>query len=75
LAAGVSTPAIEKVLAVARRSGGIGGKACGAGGGGCVLIFTRAGAKRAVEAAVRNTGYQVLPLRIATKGLQVRAVL
>ena len=75
LAAGVSTPAIEKVLAVARRSGGIGGKACGAGGGGCVLIFTRAGAKRAVEAAVRNAGYQVLPLRIATKGLQVRAVL
>jgi len=29
----------------------------------------------AVEAAVRNTGYQVLRLRIATKGLQVRAVL
>ena len=75
LAAGVSTPAIERVLAVARRYGGIAGKACGAGGGGSVLIFTRAGAKRAVEAAVRNAGFQVLPLRIDTGGLQVRAVL
>lgn len=75
LANGVSTPAIERVLAVARRHGAIAGKACGAGGGGCVLVLTRAGAKRAVEAAVRDAGFQVLPLRVASRGLQVRAVL
>jgi D-glycero-alpha-D-manno-heptose-7-phosphate kinase len=75
LATGVSTPAIERVLTVARRHGGVAGKACGAGGGGCVLVFTRAGAKRVVEAAIRDAGFQVLPLRVASRGLQVRAVL
>ncbi len=74
LANGVSTPAIEKVLTVARRHGGVGGKACGAGGGGCVVVFVRAGAKRAVEGALRNAGFPVLRAGIAAKGLQVRTV-
>jgi len=75
LATGVSTPLIERVLAVARRSGALGGKACGAGGGGCVVVFVRSGAKRACESALRAAGFQVLPARIASKGLQVRTVL
>ena len=73
LSAGVSTPEIEKALSIARRHGAIGGKACGAGGGGCVVIFTRDGAKRAVESQLRGAGYQVLKMEIAPKGLQVRA--
>jgi len=74
LATGVSTALIERALAVARRSGALGGKACGAGGGGCVVVFVRAGARHACESALRAAGFQVLPARIAPKGLQVRTV-
>ncbi len=74
LAAGVSTPLIERALNVARRSGALGGKACGAGGGGCVLIFVRSGAKHACESALRGAGFQVLPARIAPRGLKVHAM-
>lgn len=73
LSPSVSTPEIEKALSIARRHGAIGGKACGAGGGGCVLIFTRDGAKRAVESQLRGAGFQVLKMEIAPRGLQVRA--
>lgn len=74
LGPGVSTPQIEEALAVARRAGAIGGKACGAGGGGSVLIFAREGARPACERALRAAGITVLPARIAPKGLRVRTV-
>jgi D-glycero-alpha-D-manno-heptose-7-phosphate kinase len=72
LAPGVSTPVIERAMAVARRHGAVAGKACGAGGGGCVLFFVRSGAKRYCEAALRTAGFAVLPSRIAQAGLTVR---
>ncbi|MDI6773725.1 MAG: hypothetical protein QME77_14240, partial [bacterium] len=75
MAPGVSTPGIEEALAVARRAGAIAGKACGAGGGGSVLILTREGAGPACRRALRAAGFAVLPARIAAKGLQVRTVL
>ena len=75
MAPGVSTPGIEEALAVARRAGAIAGKACGAGGGGSVLILTREGAGPACRRALRAAGFAVLPVRIAAKGLQVRTVL
>jgi D-glycero-alpha-D-manno-heptose-7-phosphate kinase len=74
LAAGVSTPLIERALSVARRAGAEGGKACGAGGGGCVVLVVRAGAKRRCEGALRAAGFQVLPARIAAAGVQIRTM-
>lgn len=74
MAPGVSTPEIEEALTVARRAGALAGKACGAGGGGSVLIFTRKGAKGACTRALRAAGFAVLPVRIAPKGLHVRTV-
>jgi D-glycero-alpha-D-manno-heptose-7-phosphate kinase len=73
LSSGVSTPVIERAMAVARRHGALAGKACGAGGGGCVLFFVRPGAKRYCEDALRTAGFAVLPSRIASSGLRVRA--
>ncbi|MDR7519007.1 MAG: hypothetical protein QN131_10815 [Armatimonadota bacterium] len=74
LASGVSTPVIERALAVARRHGGLAGKACGAGGGGCVLMVVRAGAKGRCEAGLRAAGFPVLRARITPRGLRVRVV-
>jgi D-glycero-alpha-D-manno-heptose-7-phosphate kinase len=47
-------------------------KACGAGGGGCVVFLVKPGAKERVEAALRDSGTAVLPCRIAPHGLRVR---
>lgn len=72
LAPGVSTPVVERALAAGRKHGALTGKACGAGGGGCVLLFVREGAKRFCEEGLRTAGFAVLPARIAASGLRVR---
>jgi D-glycero-alpha-D-manno-heptose-7-phosphate kinase len=71
LAAGISTPAIERLLALAAAGGAWGGKACGAGGGGCVAVLCPP--ERRAEIAVRlaEAGGQVLPARPAVQPLMV----
>ena len=70
----VTTPAIEKALEAARAAGAIAGKACGAGGGGCIVFLCRAGTRPAVEkalAALQSDGVQPLPARPTRVGLQL----
>lgn len=74
LSAMVSTPVIEKTIDTARRAGALAGKACGAGGGGCVAIICRDGARAGVEQALRGLaadGVQILPARPTRVGLQL----
>jgi len=66
---GITTPLIEKLIAVAKKSGGRAAKVCGAGGGGCVLLMVEEGAKEAVAQAVVHAGGRLLPLRVAREGL------
>ena len=70
-APGITTPLIDKLIAVARRNGGRAAKVCGAGGGGCVLMMVEEGAKDAVANAVAKAGGHILPLRVAREGLRV----
>ncbi len=68
----ISTPVIDRIIAGARRNGALGGKVCGAGGGGCVALLIEPGARGRVEAAVSAAGGQVLPIRIDRYGVRVR---
>jgi D-glycero-alpha-D-manno-heptose-7-phosphate kinase len=70
-APGITTPLIDKLIAVARKHGGRAAKVCGAGGGGCVLMMVEEGAKEAVSNAVARAGGHILPLRVARDGLRV----
>ena len=70
-APGITTPLIDKLIAVARKNGGRAAKVCGAGGGGCVLMMVEEGAKDAVAGAVARAGGHILPLRVAREGLRV----
>jgi D-glycero-alpha-D-manno-heptose-7-phosphate kinase len=70
-APGISTPLIEKLIAAARRDGGVAAKVCGAGGGGCVVFFVEKGAKGRVAEALGANGGRVLPFRVAREGLTV----
>jgi D-glycero-alpha-D-manno-heptose-7-phosphate kinase len=67
----ISTPMIEKLVAVALRQGAMAAKVCGAGGGGCVVFLTEPENRDHVSAAIRSYGGQVLPAIVARDGLSV----
>ncbi len=68
LAEGVSTPRVESLMAAARGAGAIGGKACGAGGGGCLAFLVREGTRLRVERALEEEGARVLPAHPVERG-------
>ncbi len=60
LAPGVSTPEIESLLGIAHSLGAWGGKACGAGGGGCVALLCPPERRTAIGEALASAGGTVL---------------
>ena len=71
-APGITTPLIDHLVTAARRAGSTGAKACGAGGGGCVVFLVEPGAKDRVTAVIEAAGAQVLPAKVAIRGVRVR---
>jgi D-glycero-alpha-D-manno-heptose-7-phosphate kinase len=72
LASVVSTPTIEAAIAAATRAGAWAGKACGAGGGGCVVFLSPADRRDAVAEALAGVGRgRVLPVQVENRGLTV----
>jgi D-glycero-alpha-D-manno-heptose-7-phosphate kinase len=71
LAPGVTTPAIDAMLASARTAGALGGKVCGAGGGGCLICLAEPQHVPAVRDALSAAGARLLDFQIETEGLKV----
>jgi D-glycero-alpha-D-manno-heptose-7-phosphate kinase len=71
LADGIETPAIARLLDLARARGGFGGKACGAGGGGAVAALVPSGRRAEITAAWRAAGALVLDAPPTARGLEV----
>lgn len=71
LAPGVTTPAIDAMLAAARAAGAYGGKVCGAGGGGCLFCIGEPEAIPAIRRALADNGARLLDFRIETEGLKL----
>lgn len=72
-APGITTPLIDKLIAVAAKHGGKAAKVCGAGGGGCVIFLVEEGAGSRVANAIGENGGHVLPLQVARDGLTLSA--
>jgi D-glycero-alpha-D-manno-heptose-7-phosphate kinase len=70
-APGITTPLIDRLVAVTRRAGAVGAKVCGAGGGGCVFFLVERGSKARVSEAIEREGATVLPVRVAPRGVTV----
>lgn len=68
----ISTPTIDRIIAAARRAGAMGGKVCGAGGGGCLALVIEPEAREKVEKVVVSSGGELLPVRIDRRGVRVR---
>jgi len=71
LAPGVTTPAIDTMLAAARAAGATGGKVCGAGGGGCLFCIGEPDAVPGIRRALESAGARLLPFRIEAEGLKI----
>ena len=63
----ISTPLIDRIIAVATAAGAIGGKALGASGGGCVLLIAANGFEEPVRRAVEALAAP-LPFAIDLRG-------
>jgi len=70
-APGITTLLIDKLVKVAAKHGGKAAKACGAGGGGCVLFLVEKGAASRVATAIGDNGGHVLPLQVARDGVRL----
>ena len=71
-APGISTPLIDRLIEVTRKSGALGAKVCGAGGGGCVFFLVEKGAKERVSELIAQQGVEVLPVSVAPRGVTVK---
>ena len=72
-APGITTPLIDRLIAVTRRAGAVGAKVCGAGGGGCVFFLVERGAKERVSQAIAAEGGHLLPVSVAPRGVSVKS--
>ncbi len=71
LAPGVTTSAIETLIARASAAGAKAAKVCGAGGGGCMFCLVSPEDVPAVREALADGGAQLLDFRVETNGLVV----
>ena len=72
LAPVVSSPVIDRAVTAALGAGAWGGKACGAGGGGCVVFLSPPERTEAVREALARLGEgSVFPVRAERRGLEV----
>jgi D-glycero-alpha-D-manno-heptose-7-phosphate kinase len=67
----ISNEQIDALFETAWEAGAVGGKACGAGGGGCLLFYTARGKHSSVADALSEAGVRVIPFRFDFSGLQV----
>jgi D-glycero-alpha-D-manno-heptose-7-phosphate kinase len=74
LAEGIETPALKALSEAAVAAGALGGKACGAGGGGCLAFLVREGARCQVEQALEARGARILAAPPSAEGLAVEVV-
>jgi D-glycero-alpha-D-manno-heptose-7-phosphate kinase len=69
LAPGVTTAAIDELVARALRAGATSAKVCGAGGGGCVICFGPPEAQQAIRSALATGGARLLDFTFERNGL------
>jgi D-glycero-alpha-D-manno-heptose-7-phosphate kinase len=74
LTEGISTPVLESLLAAAREAGAWGGKACGAGGGGCLALLCPPDRRAEVRDRLERAGGILLDARPTAEPLRVTRV-
>jgi D-glycero-alpha-D-manno-heptose-7-phosphate kinase len=71
LSPAVTSPRIETILAAAREAGATAGKVCGAGGGGCLVLWAAPEAHEAIAGRLRAHDAALLPFEYASAGVSL----
>jgi D-glycero-alpha-D-manno-heptose-7-phosphate kinase len=71
LSPAVTDPIIDDLIDTGIGAGALAGKVCGAGGGGCVVLWTRAGRRDEVTSAIAAAGAEVLAFRLRSTGVEI----
>lgn len=71
LDASITNPQMDGLFETAIQAGAQGGKACGAGGGGCLLFCAQPGRQFALSDALAAEGAHIIPFQFDHTGLQV----
>lgn len=74
LAEGVETQEAAKIIKSAKENGALSAKVCGAGAGGCIVIFCRENKKENVKEAVEKAGGKILPFNFSEKGVETKVL-
>jgi len=69
----VTNERIDELFAIAAESGALGGKACGAGGGGCLVFVAKPDSEHILRRALRDAGARMIDFVLDHAGLQVIA--
>jgi len=67
----VSTFEIEELIYAALKAGALGAKLTGAGGGGCIIVFTRSEDQSKVAKSIENAGGRMYLTDIAKEGARI----
>jgi D-glycero-alpha-D-manno-heptose-7-phosphate kinase len=73
LAPGVTTTAIDQLIAAATAAGATAAKVCGAGGGGCLFCYGPPNRRPHIAQALTGGGARVLDYHIEAEGLRVES--
>lgn len=65
---------VEPLIRRALRAGALGGKPCGAGGGGCVLVLCEEGRRERIRRALEGGGARLVAFRPARSGLRANSL-
>ena len=66
----VTNPQIEEIFEIAMANGAFGGKACGAGGGGCLLFYARPDCEHLVRKKLEEAEANVIDFNFEFNGFQ-----
>jgi D-glycero-alpha-D-manno-heptose-7-phosphate kinase len=70
----ITNDQIEQLFEEAFKHGAVSGKACGAGGGGCLLFLTKPGGRHSVEEVIERLGSRIIPFKFEFDGLQINSI-
>ena len=65
----ITNPQIERLFRAALDAGAVGGKACGAGGGGCVVFLAEPDREHEIHKALTAEKVEIIPFNIDFEGL------
>lgn len=71
MAPAVSSPELETIIEAALEAGALSGKACGAGGGGCIVFGVPDEKRPAVAKAIEGAGGAILDYHLVERGLEL----